>query len=96
MFRELVAFVKRNGLKNIAAHVLELYIGAILKLLPGVEGLYLRGMFYRLLFREAGGDLLIFPGVHIMFSNKIKVGKRVAINTGTYIDGGGIYRTWKE
>ena len=89
MFRELFAFVKRNGLNNIVVHVLELYLGAILKLLPGVEGLYLRGMFYRMLFRKAGSDLLIFPGVHILFSNKVAAGKRVAIKTRTYIDGGG-------
>lgn len=64
MFRELFAFVKRNGLNNIVAHALELYLGAILKLLPAVKGLYLRGMFYRMLFRKAGSGLLIFPGVH--------------------------------
>lgn len=89
MFRELFAFVKRNGLNNIVAHALELYFGAILKLLPAVKGLYLKGMFYRVLFRKEGKRPADFPRSPLLSGNKVAAGKSVAINTGTYIDGGG-------
>ena len=89
MLKELFAFVKRNGLKSIFIHFFELYIGAVLKILPGIEGLLLRGLFYKMIFASAGKKLIIYPNVYIIFSNKISVGNRVAINTGTYIDGRG-------
>ena len=89
MFKELFAFIKRNGVKSIFVHFLELYIGGFLKLLPGIGGLILRDVFYRMLFQSAGKKLIIYPNVYIIFSHKISVGKRVAINVGTYIDGRG-------
>ena len=89
MFRELFAFIKRNGLKSIFVHIVELYIGGFLKLFPGVGGLIFRGMFYRMIFSSAGKKLIIYPNVHLIFCHKISVGKRVAINVGTYIDGRG-------
>src|SRR5580692_3538588 len=89
MFKELMAFIKRNGLKNIFIHILELYVGGALKLFSGIGGLILRGIFYRMIFASAGKKLLIYPNVYIVFSHKISVGKRVAINVGTYIDGRG-------
>jgi maltose O-acetyltransferase len=89
MFKELFAFFKRNGFKNIFIHVLELYVGGVLKLFSGIGGLFLRGFFYRMIFASAGKKLLIYPNVYIIFSHKISVGKRVAINVGTYIDGRG-------
>jgi len=89
MFKELFAFIKRNGLKSIFVHIFELYIGGFLKLMPGVGGLILRGAFYRSIFASAGKKLIIYPNVYIIFSHKISVGRRVAINVGTYIDGRG-------
>ena len=89
MFKELFAFIKRNGFKSIFIHLFELYIGGLLKLMPGVGGLIFRGVFYRMIFSSAGKKLIIYPNVHIIFSHKISVGKRVAINVGTYIDGRG-------
>ena len=89
MFKELFAFIKRNGLKNIFIHIFELYIGGFLKLMPGIGGLIFRGWFYRLVFKSAGKKLIIYPNVYIIFSHKISVGRRVAINVGTYIDGRG-------
>jgi acetyltransferase-like isoleucine patch superfamily enzyme len=89
MLGELAAFVRRNGLRTVVSHALELYVGVLLRWLPGVEGLVLRGWFYRALFRRAGPDLLIYPGVYVIFSHCMSAGKRVAINVGTYIDAGG-------
>jgi maltose O-acetyltransferase len=86
---EIVAFMRRNGLRAVVTHALELYIGVLIRWLPGVEGLILRGLFYRCLFRRAGKNLLIYPGVYIIFSHRMTAGRRVAINVGTYIDAGG-------
>lgn len=87
MVSELLGFLKRNGIKSILLHILEIYVGMILRFLPGIEGLLLRSLFYRALFKSAGGKLLIYPNVYIIFSHNISAGERVAINSGTYIDG---------
>lgn len=65
-----------------------MYFGGIFKLLPGIEGLYLRRLLYKIT-ATTGKNLYIYPHVTILFSNKILFGNRVAINTGTYIDGRG-------
>lgn len=89
MLREILSFIRRNGLRAILAHALEIYVGALLRWLPGVEGLLLRALFYRSLFSVSGPSLLIYPNVYIIFSDRMSVGRRVAINVGTYIDAGG-------
>lgn len=89
LFGELVAFVKRNGALAILTHVIELYGGWLLRSLPGPEGMWLRAMFYRLLFKRGGKNLLLYPGCYLIFSRRIEAGKRVAINVGTYMDGRG-------
>lgn len=89
MLREIFAFIRRNGLRAVITHALEIYVGVLIRWLPGIEGLVLRGMFYRGLFRSAGKSLMIYPNVYIIFSHRMSVGQRVAINVGTYIDAGG-------
>jgi acetyltransferase-like isoleucine patch superfamily enzyme len=89
MFEEIFAFIHRNGPKAVLAHVLEIYVGALMRWLPGVEGLILRNLFYRALFHRSGNNLLIYPDVYIIFSHRISVGHRTAITVGTYIDAGG-------
>jgi maltose O-acetyltransferase len=86
---ELTGFVKRNGVGTIVVHAVELYFGWLFRSLPGPEGIWLRAMFYKLLFKHAGPKLLIYPGCYIIFSHRITAGKRVAINVGTYLDGRG-------
>ena len=89
LIREAFYFIKRNGLLNILFHFLEVYIGALFRPLPGIEGLFLRGIFYRLLFKRARGNPFIYPSVYIIFSRHISVGRRVAINVNSYLDGRG-------
>jgi galactoside O-acetyltransferase len=88
-FQELAAFCRRNGIKAIGVHIVEIYIGAILRALPGVEGLFLRSIFYKLIFKSCKGGLIIYPSVYIIFSHRISVGERVAINVNSYLDGRG-------
>jgi maltose O-acetyltransferase len=89
MLEEIFSFIRRNGLLAVVAHAMEIYIGPLIRWLPGIEGLVLRGLLYRGLFRSAGKSLLIYPNVYIIFSHRMTVGRRVAINVGTYIDAGG-------
>jgi acetyltransferase-like isoleucine patch superfamily enzyme len=89
VFGEIFAFIRRNGLRAIFTHVLEIYVGVLIRWLPGIEGLLLRGLFYRSLFHRSGKNVLIYPSVYIIFSHRMTVGQRVAINVGTYIDAGG-------
>ncbi len=86
---ELFAFFGRNGFRTIIIHIVELYGGWILRSLPGPEGIFLRGFFYRLLCQGTGTNLLLYPNCYIIFSHRITLGKRVAINVGTYLDGRG-------
>jgi acetyltransferase-like isoleucine patch superfamily enzyme len=88
-FAEILAFIRRNGIVNIVFHAIEIYIGAFLRIFPGPEGLLLRGLFYRLMFKKCGGGLLLYPSVYIIFSRHISTGQRVAVNVNTYIDGRG-------
>ena len=70
-------------------HLLEIYLGALLRWLPGPEGLLLRAALYKIILKSCRARLLIYPHVYIIFAANIQVGKRVAINVGTYIDGRG-------
>ena len=89
LLKEIMDFIRRNGIKAVFLHMVEIYIGAILRIFPGGEGLFLRSIFYKMLFKSCGGNLLVYPSVYIIFSHRISVGKRVAFNVGTYLDGRG-------
>lgn len=86
---EFAAFLKRNNVRAIAIHVIELYGGWVLRSFPGPEGIWLRGVFYRALSKGSAKNLLIYPNGYIIFSHRITFGERVAINVGTYLDGRG-------
>lgn len=89
MYQACVRFIKRNGFKSVISHFLEVYLGCLLRFLPGIEGLFLRGIFYRMMFKSCGKSLLIYPDAYIVFSERISVGEQVSINTGVHIDGQG-------
>ena len=89
MLREFLQFIRRNGVRPILLHLMELYGGALLRWLPGPEGLVLRGLFYRILLKRCGRNFMVYPKVYMIFTHKMSVGERVAINVGTYIDAGG-------
>lgn len=89
MLSEVRGFMRRNGFAVVLCHAVELYLGTLLRALPGLEGFWLRGLLYRALFKAADKNLYIYPGVRIIFSWRIQAGRRVAINSGTYMDGRG-------
>jgi acetyltransferase-like isoleucine patch superfamily enzyme len=89
LIKEILGFIKRNGTKTIIIHAFEIYLGALIRFLPGPEGIALRAFVYRMLFKKCQGGLLIYPHVYMTFTNRISAGKRLAINVNTYIDGRG-------
>ena len=70
-------------------HGLEIYLGVLLRWLPGPEGIIMRSLLFRCLFSKCATSLMIYPNVYIIFSNQIVAGERLAVNTNTYIDGRG-------
>jgi acetyltransferase-like isoleucine patch superfamily enzyme len=82
-------FVRRMGIRTTIGYLVELYIGWVIRGLPGPEGFLLRGWLYRLLMKHVASHPLIYPNCHIIFSHGISLGKRVAINVGSYLDGRG-------
>lgn len=89
MLGELRGFAARNGIRTLLSHAVESYLGALFRGLPGLEGYWLRSILYRSLFKSAGRGLYIYPGVRLSFCRSMRVGTRVAINSGTYIDARG-------
>lgn len=89
MLTEIVGFLRRNGLRSVIAHAVEIYAGWLIRGLPGIEGLILRRLLYRALFSGGGQDLAVYPGAYLIFCHRIQAGRRLAINVGTYIDARG-------
>ncbi len=89
MCREFLLFIRRNGIWSVLVHLMEIYGGALLRWLPGPEGIVLRGLFYQALLHRCGKKMMIYPKVYMIFTHRMSVGTRMAINVGTYIDAGG-------
>jgi acetyltransferase-like isoleucine patch superfamily enzyme len=68
---------------------LEEYAGWLTRSLPGLEGIAIRWLCYRLLFKEMRGFALIYPGVYLTHTYGIQVGRSCSINTGALLDGRG-------
>jgi len=54
--------------------------------LPGVLGFALRTAVFKLFFKRLGGFCWVQPGVTIVSSDRLRVGKHFGCNTGTYIN----------
>lgn len=67
----------------------EEYLGFICRHLPGLEGVLLRRLLYRRLFKRLGGDSLIYAGVFLSHTYNIEAGNNLSINSGAMIDGRG-------
>lgn len=68
---------------------IEEVVGGLLRSLPGLTALVIRGWFYRRLFKMLGNSALFYPGVYISHSYGIRAGDSLAINSGATIDGRG-------
>ena len=83
----------RRFLRRYRGRILHLYVeeyaGWLTRHLPGPEGLALRSVVYRLLFKTTKGSPLIYPGVYLTHTYGIEIGRHFSINSGALIDGRG-------
>jgi len=76
--------------KNNIFHLLEEeYLGFLTRSLPGMEGVLIRRLVYRHLFKNLGMSSLIYAGVYLTHTYGISAGNKLSINTGALIDGRG-------
>jgi len=74
---------------NLFHILLEEYIGFFTRHLPSIEGIVIRRILYRSLFKKMGRDALIYPGVYITHTYGIEVGDKLSVNSGAVLDGRG-------
>jgi acetyltransferase-like isoleucine patch superfamily enzyme len=81
-------FLKRY--RTHAVHIwLEEYAGWFSRNLPSLEGMAVRYLLYRALFKRIASFPLIYPGVYFTHTYGISVGHRFSVNTGALLDGRG-------
>lgn len=82
-------FFAVHSVRQLVSLWVEEYIGALLRPLPGFEGMWLRSKFYRLLFQRLDGFAFIYAGARIEHCHGITAGKCLAINAGAFVSGRG-------
>lgn len=87
----LIGKAKYYSLTTIIRLEFESFIMGILSIVPTIFGIFLRALASKLLFKKIDGIPWIQPRVTIIHSDRLIVGTRLGINTGTYINAvGGI------
>ena len=64
-------------------------LGWLIRNIPGLTGLVVRGFLYRFLFSRLKSFPLIYSGVYFSHSYGIEIGENFSINTGAHLDGRG-------
>ncbi len=82
-------FLAEHSVGSIASLLAEQYLGALLRPLPGFEGLLLRSAFYRLLFQRLEGFAFIYPGARLDHCRGIRAGRSFAVHSGAFVSGRG-------
>ncbi|UCE86261.1 MAG: acyltransferase [Deltaproteobacteria bacterium] len=82
-------FLAEHSPGGIASLLAEQYLGALLRPLPGFEGLALRAGFYRLLFARLEGFPFIYPGARLDHCRGIRAGRSFAVHSGAFVSGRG-------
>lgn len=63
----------------------------VASLIPTTFGVFIRGMFAKVFFKQCAGFAWIQPRIILVHTDRIRVGTNFGVNTGTYINGiGGI------
>lgn len=82
-------FISGNSAKTIFFVILEEYIGPLMRILPGYEGMVIRWLFCKVTFKKIGSLSHIFSGAFISHAYNITAGDCLAIQRGAYVDGRG-------
>lgn len=86
--RLIKRFLKKYK-KNVVHLILEEYLGYFTRSLPGIEGILIRRLVYRHLYKKIGKSSLIYAGVYLTHTYGIEAGDNLSINTGALLDGRG-------
>lgn len=89
MFSNLGRFFRHHGLKKLTVLFMEEYVLAILRYLPGLEGMFLRWIFFKLTMKRLGKFCLFYRDVNLVHSYNIECGDNVSTYYGSVIDGRG-------
>lgn len=81
--------LKNLTIKEAFRAEIEEWVGYIVRHLPGFIGFALRYVAYRPFFKKIDSMPYIYPGVRFVFMGNISLGKRVVVNSNTYIYGKG-------
>ena len=82
-------FLSAHSVTEIGKLLLEEYVGALVRPVPGLLGMTLRSALYRLLFARLDGFAFIYAGARIEHSWKIRAGRNLAVNGGAFLSGRG-------
>ena len=86
MFEFLGKKIRHMSFGELCFSQLEAFAFWIVDGVPGAPGFALRFVVYKLFFRRLAGFCWVQPGVTIVQSNRLRVGKHFGCNTGTYIN----------
>ena len=75
--------------RQLATLVLEDWIGAVFRSIPGFTGFTLRYLLYRALFAHLDGFCFIYPGARMTHTYGIRCGRNLHLNSGAFLDGRG-------
>jgi acetyltransferase-like isoleucine patch superfamily enzyme len=81
--------VSKYSMKQLAIRLLEEYIWILPRSWPGFEGYVLRWLFLKMVTKRISGFCYIAPGCTFTNSYGISIGKNLAVNRNTIIDGSG-------
>ena len=68
---------------------IEEYIGWLTRNLPSMEGMFVRYVLYKLVFKKIKSLARIYSGVYFTHTYGIEVGHRFSVNSGSILDGRG-------
>ncbi len=85
----LRTYVRSLPLRHHLSVVAESYLGALVRGLPGPEGLLLRWLLYKCLFRRLDGRCYIYPGARLSHVYGISAGQNLSVNSGAFVYGRG-------
>ena len=87
-----IGFIERFR-KRYSGHLFHIwaeeYIGWIARNLPSIEGMLVRHVLYKLVFKKIKSFARVYPGVYFTHTYGIEVGHRFSVNSGAILDGRG-------
>ena len=89
LYNYLKGYCRRRNIRDLINVASEEYIVPLFRNLPGIEGMFLRWLLYKLLFKKIGKLGIIYRGVYFLNTSKLSVGDNLTINIGALIDARG-------